>query len=386
MHRFTLALVLGFCTCLLFACPGDDDDVSGDDDATGDDDDVSGDDDTTGDDDSTPVPFELASDGLYPPDDATDAYYRTPILVRFTAPADTATVAMTDGDTGAAVDGTTEMTPDGRQVVFQPAVLLEREHAYQLAVDATGGEGPVDVGAEWAIRTSGTGGPLDHPQSVIGRVYQVDLSALLSVQPLLPAEFTSLLDTGVFLGVLSYDPGAGSIDVIGGSVDALSGDPDYCRQSVEFPPAEFLPTEDPHIQIGPADLVFPIEGFDVEILGVRISGTFAADASSFDGSRLTGMLDTGGLAQLLDDLGGACELLESVAGIACEACPDDGAVACVPVDLIELDGAEVPGPLYPVAADETENHLCDNCEDGLDNDGDGTMDGDEMECYSAVWP
>ncbi len=385
MIRITIAIVFGACLCLLPGCPGDDDDSSGDDDVTGDDD--TGDDDATGDDDTTPETFEIAGDGLYPADGATDAYYRAPILVRFTTPADTATLEMTDGDTGDPVDGTTTMTPDGRQVVFQPAAPLAREHGYLLSVAAAGGDGPDEVGAEWEIGTSSTGGPLDHPQLADERAYLIDLSQARFVDPVIPTEFVTALEGGTaIVGITSSDLADGTINAIGGSTDLDTGDPYYCDSTIEFPPAEFLPTEEPFVQLGPVDLVFRLDGVEMTIFGVVIRGTFTSAASALDGARLSGMLDTAGLEQLMEAQGTPCELLETVAGVSCEACPDDGAQACVPVDMIELDGRVLEDPLYPVSDTQTENHLCGNCEDGLDNDGDGILDDNEFECHSDVWP
>ena len=381
MRRIAIALALGLYACLLPGCPTDDDDAA-DDDATGDDD-ASGDDDATGDDDTTPETFEIAADGVYPAAGSNDAYPRTPLLVRFTVAPTTSTFAVTDADTGDPVDGTVEATPDGRQLVFQPSAPLEREHAYQVGVEATGGVEEDQVSESWEITTSATGAPLDHPQSVVEMAYRLDLSGLRAVQPLLPDEIAAVLDGSLALGVVSYDPGSDALQVIASPLDGASS-PDYCRASTQFPAAEFLPTEDPYLALAPTDLVLLAGGIELALADAELSGTFAADASSLDGCDLSGSLDTRGLADLLKGAD-PCDLLDEVAA-ACEPCPGDANPSCVTVRWVELGGGEIAGPLHLVASEQTENHLCGNCEDTVDNDGDGLIDGDELECYPAAWP
>jgi hypothetical protein len=281
------------------------------------------------------------------------------------------------------VEGTPELTPDGRQLVFQPTSPLALERGYQVSLQATGGDAPDDVADSWEITTSATGGPLDHPQSVIERAYRLEMSGLRPVQPLLPAAIAEALDGNVALGVVSYDPGTDTIQVIAGPLGAGSA-PDYCRPSIEFAAAEFFPTEDPILRLGPADLVLPAGGGELTLFDAELSGTFVADASSLDGCDLSGTLDTRGLADLLEGAD-PCDLLAGVAA-ACEPCPGDANPSCVTVRWVGLGGGEIAGPLHPVTSDQTENHLCGNCEDAVDNDGDGLIDGDELECYPAAWP
>ena len=381
MYRFAIALLLCFSLCLSPGCPGDDDD-SGDDDATGDDD--TGDDDSAGDDDTTPVAFEIEGDGIYPADGATDAYARTPVLVRFTTAADSATLSMTDGDTGDPVDGTTEMTPCGRQLVFQPSEPLALEHGYSLSVEATGGEDRDEVTQDWEIVTSRTGDPLDHPQILDDRAYILELQDPRSTLSLLPDEFLPSFDMHALIGITALDPATGNLEVIGAFADDPHGTEHYCRESIEFPVADFQPLDDPLVGLGPQDLLFTVQGFEVQVFGAEIQGTFTPDGSAVDGVRLRGALDTDGLKSLLDDE--PCELMSAVTGISCEPCPDDGDPACVPIDLVDLGGAEAGGPLHTITATQTENHLCGNCEDGQDNDNDGVMDDNELECHSDVWP
>ncbi len=382
----TLARLALATSLLLAGCKADDDDTgSADDDVAGDDDTTE---DVTGDDDSTECrQIEIAANGLFPPPGESYAYHRTPVIATFTIPAESATLELEIADTGDPVDGTLETTPDDTQVVFQPMTPLSLATLFRATVHAVGGEDRDELTETWEFTTSSTGTPLEHPQIVVDQAWRIDMNHLRSVQPALPTLVSGELAGAAVLGVVSFEPASGEVKAIATPIDPLSGEVDYCLESREFPMAPFAPTEDPYLELGPTEtLSFPVEGFDIQVHDARIRGSVVPDGTTFDGARLTGMLDTSGLSQLLDDWGGPCHILETEAAVPCEACPDDGAEACISIDLVELSGEGLPAPLHKINADQTENHLCGNCEDGTDNDGDGQIDGDEPECYPAVWP
>lgn len=81
-----------------------------------------------------------------------------------------------------------------------------------------------------------------------------------------------------------------------------------------------------------------------------------------------------------------CNLVSEFVGPApCTSC-DDGVVACFPLTLWSRSPGEAVEGLVEIDADQRENLGCEGaCDNGVDDDGDGTAD-EDIECDPAGWP
>lgn len=256
----------------------------------------------------------------FPATGAVDAYYRGTIEFKLQAADESATI-VTD------IPGTQSTREDGKIIVWTPSQPLAPSTTYSATLEYCAGSATIDFTTSALGTAIVDAGVLDdHPYHV----------ALTDARVTEPAAIGALLgeagDIDILIGVTSYD--ASTIKMIGavGERDEANNiKQDHCEQTIDFPEADF--TGSPFFSIvAPAGQAtkFVIQGFEVEIMNLQLTGTFAADGSYFGGGTLAGSVDTRALDHLVGDdaeEGAICELAEPL-GAPCQPC-DDGGSFCL---------------------------------------------------------
>ncbi len=274
----------------------------------------------------------------FPVDGETSAYYRTTVDFKLSAEDPDGTPSIMLAGPSGDVAGTTTVSDDGKTVTFTPSGALDSGATYTATIDFCRGQDSI------SFTTSSLGAPLT--ASIDGKAYKVDLGGADFVQPAGVADLLlGQLENDILLGVVSSSP---NLQIIGAiSMDGVS-DQDMCNETIDFPAADF--SDSPYFQIGPQDTTISVAGFNVDILQLAISGTFAADGSYFGGGTLAGELDARLLAPLVGDLLGTTdpdEICGVVAGfgVSCQACSSDGAAYCLEVYVRDITATELGTPI-----------------------------------------
>jgi hypothetical protein len=125
------------------------------------------------------------------------------------------------------------------------------------------------------------------------------------------------------------------------------------------------------------ELVFALSEAPDSVQVVSLAGTF--DLRGLVGA-IPWSSEPNGEPMTLEEV---CDVPTSV-GTECVSCPD-GVKACVTTHFFGIEGQAV-NDLVELAADQRENHLCqDSCENQIDDDNDGSTDSD-AECDPEAWP
>ena len=266
-----------------------------------------------------------------PGDGESTVYYRTPIEF---------TLESTDGSesiTVEGVDGTSAIVDN--KVVFTPSAPLAPSTSYTVTLDWCGGP----TTTTWT--TSEVGGAADE-STLSGGTYALDLGGgrfvtPAGIGPLIQAQ----LEQPILVGVT--DSTGGELQMMG-ALGLTDETQDMCTPSIDFPvPADF--TQNPYFVIAADSLTLDIEGVEIMIEDMIISGAFAPDGSYIDGATLAGSIDTRPLAGLLGDTGNPdaiCDLVVTL-GVTCETCPD-GTDYCLSVFVDSMQAELVPGTLVAV--------------------------------------
>jgi len=265
----------------------------------------------------------------YPADGDTDVYAWSGIDVTLSQPDATATVVVTD-DAGAEVPGTVTLHDGDSRVQFLPDAGYAADTAYtatlQWACDdravgfTTGSLGTATVG---------------DPSSLVDRGYALDLKNGRFVAPDgIGAALQSLLEVKLLLGVIAAD--ASSVSLRAGAEDRKGGGQDLSASTTDFDdPAVFV---DPYFEVTQDVLPLVIEGDPIDVADLTISGAFAADGSSIEGFRMSGIVDTRDLKDAVgvteDD--GVCNLFSASFNVACEECPSGEGVYCINLVVADL--------------------------------------------------
>ena len=119
---------------------------------------------------------------------------------------------------------------------------------------------------------------------------------------------------------------------------------DTCEETIDFPTAADF-TDNPFFAVGPDTTTLSVEGLDVTIDDLLISGAFSPDGSYIAGATLAGAIDTRPLVGLIDPEGGENTICDLVAtfGVACEACSDGSGDFCLTLLVNDISAEELPG-------------------------------------------
>lgn len=295
-------------------------------------DDTSGDGGTTSDGGTGACEVEISS--TFPVDGETSAYYRTTVDFKLSDADPDGTPSVTLSGTSGDVGGTTTASEDGKTVTFTPSAALESGATYTATIDFCRGQDSI------SFTTSSLGAPLT--AAIDGKAYKVDLGGADFVEPAGVADLLlGQLENDILLGVVSSSP---DLQMIGAISMTGTSDQDMCTESIDFPPADF--SGSPYFKIGPQDTTISVAGFNVDILKLEVSGTFAADGTYFGGGTLAGELDARLLAPLVGDLLGTTDpdaICGVVAGfgVSCKACSSDGEVYCLDVYVRDITATEL---------------------------------------------
>mgnify|MGYP006928191190 CR=1 FL=1 len=289
-----------------------------------------GDSGTTGDDDDDDNGCQDILE-FFPADGETAVYYRTAIEF---------TLESTDGSEVITVDGATgTSTIVDNKVVFTPDTVLSPSTSYNVTLDWCGGP----TSTTWT--TSAVGGAADEAD-LIGSTFALDLGSGRFVTPAgIGPLIQQQLEQPILIGVVDI---TGTDLQMMGALGLTDETQDMCSPSIDFPVAADF-SENPYFVIGPDAITLDIEGIEILIEDMVISGAFAPDGTYVAGATLAGAIDTRPLAGLVGATGddnAICDLVVTF-GVACEACPDQSNFCLsVFVDNMQADG--VPGSLVPV--------------------------------------
>lgn len=284
--------------------------------------------------DDTGTPDPCASNSVEEtfPQNGSTAYYRTTVEAR-----------LDDADSGATltvegVTGSVEIVEEN--VIFTPDSPLDPSTEYTATVTYTGDDGNA-CPVEFSFTTSEVGAAIDDA-SLAGRTYDLDLASGRFVQPegvgALLGEY--LGDVTLFLSVQSAT--ATSIQMVGALADDTGTAQDVCSPTISFPEADF--GANPYFEVNAegSTTTISVEGLDIAIDDLLVSGAFAPDGTYISGGVLAGKIDTRPLVPLVDENGAddaICELAAGI-GISCEDC-GNGEVFCLSLYVDNLSAAEV---------------------------------------------
>jgi hypothetical protein len=296
---------------------------------------------------------------FFPEDGATGVFYRTPIEIYFAQDeSTTATITLADA-AGADVAGSVTFSEDGKTAMFMPSADLAPSTEYALTAAYS-----CDKMATVSFTTSATGAEVD-AGSFVGNTYNIDLGSGRITEPPGVGDLVGPLiaDAGVYILV---SPGAidgTSIPMTGAlGVDNGSGlEQDVCTPSIDFPVAADY-SANPFFTISGNNVAIAVEGFELEIAQLDLSGAFAPGATSLEGITLDAFADTSGLGALLDlgddDPAAVCGLLAGF-GVSCVDC-GNGSNTCIKLKVDSLIAPQVPGVTLQTItdADVTANPAC----------------------------
>ena len=180
------------------------------------------------------------------------------------------------------------------------------------------------------------------PSFYENRSYALDLASGNFVQPagvgpLLQAQIT----VDILLGVLAANTTSATfIGAIGD--DQVPLGQDLCNPSIDFPQVDF--SQRPAFEVGPDDVTLEIQGLQVAIDDLYVSGNFSADATSIVDATLQGSIDTRQLVGLLgaNSPPNSICLLVQLAGTQCLPCPTGGDF-CLTLLVDSIQANEIPG-------------------------------------------
>jgi hypothetical protein len=322
-----------------------------------------------GDTDNTPSDTDVDTDGTEPscssgiastfPDaDETGVFYRTAIEIVFNGDESTTStleLATADGP----VDGSTSYSEDGVTATFTPAESLAASTQYTLTVSYS-----CDKVAEITFTTGDAGAAVDGGD-VEGRVYNVDITTGRITKPAGVGDLLMPLieqqGFNLVISPLSYDDTANELSFIGAiGVDDGTGNivQDVCNETIEFPVAGDY-SENPFVSIAGEDVPLSIQGFDISLAEIQITGAFSPDGSSIQGLSLGGFADTAPLGEALglgEGPDAVCSLVTTF-GVSCVDC-GDGSITCLELQIDNIVAEEQVGSITPLSIDDIDPVAC----------------------------
>ena len=329
--------------------PGDDDDDAA---TSGDDDDTE----ALPDDEDPNYALDVVS--ISPAPNSADHHYRQPIVVTFNgyAAGVQLRVINEEGDTLGTLDSWNDDFTELTALPFeldQGSSFLHPLHSYVVGVDIG------NTSLSWSFSTSAIGQEISDPDSLQGRTYAVSFVEARS--PDSPA----LAD---LIGAVQGPTWLWQVDLSGGNVDFNSGigmeddadsdgfNQDMCASTglVGGADAGVDLVNNPYFASPPGDFSLWLDDQQIHFEQGWIDGDFLDDGTALVEVAYRGWLRADSLAALVGD--DACDLLDSQAGLVCEACPS-GEGECAWVHVAGVTGVETSLELAEVAADA-------DCSDG----------------------
>lgn len=279
----------------------------------------------------------------YPASSATDAFYRSDVEFRLAAPDAMASISLTDAD-GNMVTGTSSV--EETKVTFTPDEFLASSTGYTATL--TWSCDPYAV--SWT--TSDVGPDVD-PSELIGRSYTLNIGTGRFVEPEGVGDLVGgLIEFNMLVGVT--DATNDMVLMTGAiSADVTSVEQDPCTTTIDFPEADFM--ENPFFSVAADILPLEVEGFDLGLEDVVLSGAIAPDYSRAEGVVLAGKIDTRPLVDMISPGGGedaVCILLQTF-GADCVECSDGSGNYCLNlyVDSMTAEGRD-GDPIVPVTPED----------------------------------
>lgn len=181
------------------------------------------------------------------------------------------------------------------------------------------------------------------PADIVGLTYELDLASGKFVEPAGIESLISEFIGGVTVLVSPSNLDGNDLTITGALGEENASPPAQaeCTSTIPFPTADF--GANPFFKVGPGPAVINVEGIEVSIDDLEVTGAFASDASLIAGATLKGLIDTRPLAaEFIEggEEGEVCELAGSI-GVSCEACPADGAEFCLSIYVVDMDAAKI---------------------------------------------
>jgi hypothetical protein len=271
---------------------------------------------------------------MSPTDASTDIYYRSDIDVLFEAADDNATLIVSIG--GTEVNGQTAW--EGDTLTWTPNAPLAPNTTYDVAISYECGN-PATT-----FTTSEVGGTIE-AAGLAGRTYVLDLAGGNFEQP---AGVGPLLQTQLAIDILIGVTDASDTEIqMMGAIGAEGVSPpeqDTCEETIDFPTAADF-SSNPYFLVGPDTTTLSVQGMDIIIDDLEISGAFAPDGSYIAGATMAGAVDTRPLVGLIDPSGADSTICDLVAtfGVACEPCSDGTGDFCLTLLVTGMSAEELVG-------------------------------------------
>ena len=267
------------------------------------------------------------------------------IQVSFDAPITLDDVVFELDDEVGPVNGVPTLDVFGTLLTFVPdPLLLTMETDYTITVTVD----PVTV--TYKFRTEGQLQPVDVAAGK-GKAFAMNIFRATMVEPASLADMLGGLglDAYLLLGIIDTDPAAEKMKFIGALGDLSGGDPTL--QDMTMPslliPAQADISSNPMYTLGPFDFPIAIEGNEVTIKSVTMSGIFDENYNYSGKGEFQGDLDLGAIAGMVGmDPADLCAVIGE-----CNPCPDEpGRVECVHLYIKNIRADLKADPLVPIAA------------------------------------
>jgi hypothetical protein len=266
---------------------------------------------------------------VFPENGETRAYYRTTVDATF-APEILAGATIEVSGASGPVAGTTETA--GNRIVFTPSAALSPGGQYTTTVKYNCEDQPREESASWTVSEVGAATDLN---ALTTKAYSLALGQARFIEPAgVGALIGQFLTFDLLLGVEQIDTAKNEITMLGAlGVEGQPGVQEPCQPTIPFPAADI--SQNPYFELGPQKFSISVEGREVVIDNLYLSGSFAPDASYIDGAVLAGTIDTRPFKDLVDDNPDApdtavCDLAGSL-GVECTDCPDNSGKFCLTI-------------------------------------------------------
>ena len=258
------------------------------------------------------------------PDDGDDGwYYRDPLSLTFSEPAESHSPVITLTDSDGAEVATTVTWADGSyQATITPSDLLAGSADYALHVEVC------EYSGDLTFSTDVYGGALEEDSSgMVGNTYVFDMSKADITQPEgLGYLLATYLTEPLLIGIEAADES--EIDLVGAQ-GKLRNDGTYRQYGEDvwdFPVADF--TTAPYFSADTDRIEISYSGYAIPIEDFHLEGTFSPDATSVGGGLAYGLGDTRYMGPLMgrgDEPDAVCSLIADFQiGIECVECEDGG--------------------------------------------------------------